>query len=196
MMDLDDQLEAMRAAWRAASVGDLSISQLQAQVRQEQRVLRREAWLEALASLAASAVFAVWAAHAVDVAQDIFVGLSVFAIGWPAITIQLRRKAWQMQAETVEAYRSFLQRRAQTGLFLARLGHAGGPLGLVIGLSLGRIGVPPNVGVQSHPAVIWMAAATLVVLWVWSIRAARRHKRALANLRAQNTIADAICKEF
>ena len=75
MMDLDDQLEAMRAAWRAASVGDLSISQLQAQVRQEQRVLRREAWLEALASLAASAVFAVWEAHAVDVAQDIFVGL-------------------------------------------------------------------------------------------------------------------------
>jgi len=68
-MDLDDQLEAMRAAWRDASVGDLSISQLRAQVRQEQGLLRREAWLEvlaslaagleALASLAASAVFAV-----------------------------------------------------------------------------------------------------------------------------------------
>ena len=84
----------------------------------------------------------------------------------------------------------------KTGLFLARLGHAGGPLGLVIGLSLGRIGVPPNVGVQSHPAVIWMAAATLVVLWVWSIRAAWRHKLTLANLRAQSTIADAFGEEL
>ena len=196
MMDLDDQLEAMRAAWRDASVGDLSISQLRAQVRQEQRLLRREAWLEVLASLAASGVFAVWAAHAVGVAQAIFVGLSVFAIGWLAVTIQLRRKTWQMQAETVEAYRLFVQRRAQAGLFLARLGYAGGPLGLVIGLGLGRIGVLPNVGVQSHPAVIWMAAATFVVLWVWSIRAARRHKLTLANLRAQSPIADVFGEEL
>jgi hypothetical protein len=84
----------------------------------------------------------------------------------------------------------------KTGLFLARLGYVGGPLGLVIGLGLGRIGVLPNVGVQSNPVVIWMAAATFVVLWVWSIRAARRHKLTLANLRAQSTIADAFGEEL
>ena len=196
MMDLDDQLEAMRAAWRDASVGDLSISQLRAQVRTEQRVLRREIWLEALVSLAMSGVFAAWASRAEGVAQTMFIGLAVFAIAWPAITIQLRRKTWQMQAETVEAYRSFVQRRAQTGLFFARLGYAGGPLGLVIGLGLGRIGVLPNVGVQSHPAVLWMAAATFVVLWVWSISAARRHKLTLVNLRTQSTIADAFGEEL
>ncbi len=196
MIDLDDQLEAMRAAWRAAPVGDLSISQLRAQVRQEQRVLRRETWLEALASFAASGVFAVWAAPADGVVQAIFIGLSVLAIAWPAITVQLRRKIWRMQTETVEAYRSFVQRRSQTGLFLARLSYMGGPLGLVIGLGLGKAGVLPNVGVQSHPAAIWIAAAAFVVLFGWSMRAARRHKRALANLRTQSTFADAIGEEF
>ena len=196
MMDIDDQLEAMRAAWRAAPVGDLSVNQLRAQVRQEQRVLRRETWLEALVSLAMSGVFAVWASRAEGVAQTIFIGLAVFAIAWPAITIQLRRKVWRMQADTVEAYRSFVQRRSQTGLFLARLGYMGGPLGLVIGLGLGKAGVLPNVGVQSHPAAIWIAAAASVVLCGWSIRAARRHKRALANLRAQSTIAYAIRHEL
>ena len=84
----------------------------------------------------------------------------------------------------------------KTGLFLARLGYVGGPLGLVIGLGLGRIGVLPNVGVQSHPAAIWIAAAAFVVFSGWSMRAARRHKRTLANLRAQSTIADAIGEEF
>ena len=196
MMDLDDQLEAMRAAWRDASVGDLSISQLRAQVRTEQRVLRRATWLEALVSLAMSGVFAAWASRAEGVAQTIFIGLAVFAIAWPAITIQLRRKVWRMQTETVEAYRSFVQRRSQTGLLLARLSYMGGPLGLVIGLGLGRIGVLPNVGVQSHPAAIWIAAAAFVVLCGWSMRAARRHKRALANLRAQSTNTDAIGEEF
>ena len=196
MIDLDDQLEAMRAAWRAAPVGDLSISQLRAQVRQEQRVLRRETWLEALVSLAMSGVFAVWASRAEGVAQTIFIGLAVFAIAWPAITIQLRRKVWRMQTETVEAYRSFAQRRSQTGLLIARLSYMGGPLGLVIGLGLGKAGVLPNVGVQSHPAAIWIAAAAFVVLSGWSMRAARRHKRTLANLRAQSTIADAIGEEF
>jgi hypothetical protein len=196
MIDLDDQLEAMRAAWRAAPVGDLSISQLRAQVRQEQRVLRRETWLEALVSLAMSGAFAVWASRAEGVAQTIFIGLAVFAIAWPAITIQLRRKVWRMQTETVEAYRSFAQRRSQTGLLLARLSYTGGPLGLVIGLGLGKAGVLPNVGVQSHPAAIWIAAAAFVVFSGWSMRAARRHKRTLANLRAQSTIADAIGEEF
>ena len=191
MMELDDQLQAMRAAWRAVPDCDRSVSQLLAQVRQEQLALQRETWVEVLASLAASGIFAVWAAHAEGVVQTIFVGLSVFAIAWPAITIQLRRKAWQMQAETVEAYRLFLQRRSQTGLFLARLGYLGGPLGLVIGLGLGRTGVLPNVGTQSHPAVIWIAAATFVVLWGCSMRAARKHKRTLVNLRSQSTVSDA-----
>jgi hypothetical protein len=125
MMDIDDQLEAMRAAWRAAPVGDLSVNQLRAQVRQEQRVLRRETWLEALVSLAMSGVFAVWASRAEGVAQTIFIGLAVFAIAWPAITIQLRRKVWRMQADTVEAYRSFPNRPfpCETGLY----GRAAGP---------------------------------------------------------------------
>jgi hypothetical protein len=96
-----------------------------------------------------------------------------------------------MQAETVEAYRLFLQRRSKTGLVLARLGYVGGPLGLVTGLGLGSIGVLPDVGVQSHPAIILIAAATFVMACGWSMRAARRHKRSLANLRAQSTIADA-----
>jgi len=196
MMDLDDQLEAMRAAWRAAPGGDHSISQLRAQVREERLALRRDAWLEALGSLAASGLFIFWAARAEGVVQAIFVGLSVFALAWPAITIHLRRKLWHMQAETVEAYRLFLQRRSQTGLFLARLGYVGGPLGLVTGLGLGSIGVLPNVGFQSHPAVIWIAATTFVMACGWSMRAARRHKRTLANLRAQSTIADAIGEQL
>jgi hypothetical protein len=196
MMDLDDQLEAMRAAWRAAPGGDLSIRQLRAQVRQEQRAMCQEAWFEALISLAAGAIFAFWASRAEGVVQAIFIGLAVFAIAWPAITIHLRRKVWQMQAETVETYRSFVRGRSQTGLFVARVGHLGGPLGLVIGLGLGRAGVLPNFGVQSHPAVIWIAAATFLLLWGWSMRAAWRHKRTLANLRAQSTIADAIRHEL
>jgi hypothetical protein len=56
--------------------------------------------------------------------------------------------------------------------------------------------VLPNVNVQSYPAIIWIAAATFVMLCGWSMRAARRHKRTLANLRAQSAIADAIGEEF
>jgi len=41
-----------------------------------------------------------------------------------------------------------------------------------------------------------MVAATFVVLWVWSIRAARRHKLTLANLRAQSPIADVFGEEL
>lgn len=189
MMDMDDQLEAMRAAWRAAPAGEISLSQLRAHVRQEQLVLQRETWLEALVSLASSAVFAFWALRAEGVVQAIFIGLAVFAIAWPVITIQLRRTVWQMLAEMVVDYRLFVQRRSQTGLLLARLGYMGGPLGLVIGFGLGNIGVLPNVVIQINPVFIWVAVATFVVLWGWSIRAAWRHKRILANLRIQSTIA-------
>lgn len=182
MTDLDNELDTMRAAWSAIPSGDRSISQMRAQVGQGQATFRRGASLEALVSLGASGVFFFWALRSAGFEQAIFTGLAVFALAWLAITIQIRRKVWQMQGETVEAYRSFVQRRAQTGLLLARIGCVGGPLGLLAGLGLGSRGVLPKVG-QADYGIIWIAAVAFAASWGWSMLSARRHKRTLANLQ-------------
>jgi hypothetical protein len=188
MTDLDNYLDTMRAAWSAIPNGDGSISQMRAHVRQGQAAFRREASLEALVSLAASGVFVFWALRSEGFVQAIFIGLAAFAMAWLAIMFQLRQKVWQMQGETVEAYRSFLQRRAQTGLFLARIGYVGGPLGLLAGLGLGSHDVLPKAGLYAHYGIIWIAAAAFAASWGWSMIAARRHKRTLENLQDRETI--------
>ncbi|MBU6372292.1 MAG: hypothetical protein KJS97_06140 [Alphaproteobacteria bacterium] len=182
----DDDWSDLQAAWRQdrPDPDDAFADRLRDQVRRERARSRWEAIAEIAVSVFCAVVFLWWAAGAEGGGRMLFTALALGTGATLLLSIVLRRSLWRAHGATVAAYRQVLRRRARMGLLFARLGYVGGPVGVAAGLLIAQAvdtrSISNAPGLNDVIGVVALAA--LAAGWVWALREAGRHKRALAAL--------------
>lgn len=184
----EDDWTNLQSAWQ--SRGDIPAARAiyRQSVEREKRRMIFEASLESVVSLSCGALFVWWSTHTTGFETYTLSALAVLSLATLAGTMILRRKLWRAQADTLASYRTFMRRRARLGLLFNRLGYAGGPFGLALGLALGwNFDFHPAVAGSSNLSLVLAAAGLAAACW-WSVRGARKWRRILDQLRPEGTV--------
>ena len=184
MTNQNDEWTLLQEAWRARADAAGESDGIRARLAREKTRLYLEMGSEAVVSLACAAIFLWWSLGADGAERIVLTGLSIFAVLTLAFTIGLRWRLWRAQADTMASFRTFMVRRAKLGLAFSRIGYVGGPLGVALGLVLGRhFGAQPS-GTELSGSIAALALLALAAACWWSMRQARKWRLVLTQLRA------------
>lgn len=188
MTGKSDDWAKLQAAWKAQPSETESNARYRERLRKERRREFIEAVFETLMSLACACVFAWWALKLDGVERIILAALAVAALSYIPITFFLRRSVWFAHRSTITDHALFLRQHAQRGLWFARVGYVGGPLGLVLGVTLSHLGDFTALKAMVDPKLAFIAVLALAAVWLWSFRQAGRWRCILTGLEARDHI--------
>ena len=182
MTERSDNWSELQAIWLDRPAPEAAeLARLRAQVEQERRRMRREVAAERVLALVVAVVLIWWGLAETGVGRLLLHGLAGVTVLMTAATDMLRRHWQRIQGETVASCRQSLRWRARFGLGLAWVGMIGGPLGVGLGLVLGRV-LPGETDGAASTGIVAIGLLVLATGWVWSFREARRCQALLAML--------------
>jgi hypothetical protein len=184
MTEDGEEWARLQAAWRAQPMPDDAAARYRARAARERRSAFAEAALESTLALACAAAFAWWAGDMAGVERVILIVLALGSIASVPVALLMRRALWQAYGDTMAGHVAFLRRRARLGLWFARFGYLGGPLGAAVGAALAGLGDFSILPEQGRGALIALGVAGLIAGCWWSVRKARGFQRSLAELHA------------
>ena len=189
-MDLDD----LRSVWRDAAGPDAaSLQQLRRDAVLQTRRLYAAVALECVGTAAAMVLF-VWLAGGAATAAGrlAYLGVGVLALAVQVWMIWLRRKVWRARAAAPREYLELQAQRSRVAMRLAWLALVGGPVGVAIGLVLGRwapsdgVAAAVDVGGRVAIGLLVLGFVAMLAYAVWVVRRERRRlaatERALGEL--------------
>jgi bacteriorhodopsin len=191
-MDLDE----LKSVWRDEPALDDAAS-LQALRREAQRQTRRlyaTVAVECAGTAAAIGLF-VWLAGgaATNAGRFAYLAIGVLALAVQGWMLWLRRKVLRARAAAPHEYLELQAQRSRVAMRLAWLALIGGPVGVVIGLALGRwapsegAAAAIDVGGRSVVGLLVLGFVALLAYAVWVVRRERRRlaatERALGELQ-------------
>lgn len=184
MTDQNDEWTLLQEAWRTRADAAGESDCIRTRLAREKTRMYLEMGSEAAVSLACAGIFLWWSLGAEGAERAVLTGLSILAVLMLTVTTALRWRLWLAQADTMASFRTFMFRRAKLGLAFSRMGYVGGPLGVALGLVLGRhFGVQPSGAELSGSSTALALLALAAACW-WSMRQARKWRLVLVQLRA------------
>ena len=182
LMDLD----GLKSVWRDEEAPDAaSLQQLRRDAESQTRRLYAAVALECVGTAAGIVLF-VWLASGAATAAGRFAYLAVGALalavqGW---MLWLRRNVLRARAAAPREYLELQAQRSRVAARLAWLALVGGPVGVAIGLALGRWAPSEGIAVAvdvSGRGVIGLLVLGFVAMLAYAAWVVRRERRQLAS---------------
>jgi threonine dehydrogenase-like Zn-dependent dehydrogenase len=194
MSDPSMDLDELRSVWRDTVGPDAaSLQQLRRDAVSQTRRLYAAVALECMGTAAAIVLFVWLAGDAATAAGRLaYLGVGVLALTVQVWMIWLRRKVLRARAAAPRDYLVLQAQRSRVAVRLAWLALVGGPVGVAIGLVLGRwapskgIAVAVDVGGRGAIGLLVLGFVAMLAYAAWVVRRERRRlaatERALGEL--------------
>jgi hypothetical protein len=194
MSDPSMDLDELRSVWRGEPAPDAaSLQALRREARVQTRRLYATVIVECLGTVAAAVLF-VWLAGGAATAAGRFayIAVGVLALAVQVWMLWLRRNVLRARAAAPREYLALQAQRSRVALRLAWLALVGGPVGVAIGLALGRwapsagVAAAVDVGGRGTIGLLVLGFAAMLAYAAWVVRRERRRlaatERALGEL--------------
>jgi H+/Cl- antiporter ClcA len=194
MSDPSMDLDELRSVWRDAAGPDAaSLQQLRRDAVSQTRRLYAAVALECMGTAVAIVLF-VWLAGGAATAAGrlAYLGVGVLALAVQVWMIWLRRQVLRARAAAPREYLALQAQRSRVAVRLAWLALVGGPVGVAIGLVLGRwapsagVAAAVDVGGRGTIGLLVLGFLAMLAYAAWVVRRERRRlaatERALGEL--------------